>query len=57
MERANKSIAEGRYVHQIDTKSKSAGQSAAPPGNERTGKGAHSAGYRPGRSGARRRKR
>lgn len=59
MERANKSIAEGRYVHQIDAKAKSPGPSAAAAssGNDRPGNGPRSAGYRPGRSGARRRKR
>ena len=47
MKRANEAIAEGRYVHQVD-------------GGPKPGKGKNTgqkAGYRPGRSGARRRKR
>ncbi|RUL88383.1 YgiQ family radical SAM protein [Tautonia sociabilis] len=53
MERANRAIAEGRYVHQIDTVS-----NTETPGVRRSGSGRPaSSGYRPGRSGARRRKR
>jgi uncharacterized radical SAM protein YgiQ len=55
MQRANQAIAEGRFVHQIDK-----GPADQPPPDPRRSKGEgrpQSAGYRPGRSGARRRKR
>nr|WP_201750126.1 YgiQ family radical SAM protein [Tautonia marina] len=57
MERANKAVDEGRYVHQIDLKSNASGPPAATASTDRTGQGPRAAGYRPGRSGARRRKR